>query len=191
MMSGNPNRPPKMCRNNSASFSPTVERLDDGTLLLVLPHLNARQKSIARHTPEARLAAISLLLATRRSPGKGRAVLMLADGRKVDSAERLVALVAQSIGISPRSLWRWQKAFLAGGVSALMRHSRSDKGRSRLFAKWPQLRWICMKHLAAGKSIRATQKLISHECQGIGIPTPSYTTLRSYVPSERTRGMKP
>jgi hypothetical protein len=180
----------RMCRNTEALITISISELPDGALLLVLPRLNAEQKLTAHKLPEVRMAAVSAMREARRFAIKGYGgVLRLTDGSTMKDMDRLAVRIGRCYGVSGRTVFRWQRRFRAGGLAALLRKQRSDRGRSRFFSKHPELALAVLQSGATRKergfSLRTLYRLLSNKCHRAAIHPPSYETLRSFVKAQQ------
>lgn len=118
------------------------------------------------------------------------AELKLNDGRKVTTADLLATYLADlhSRGektISRPTLWRWKKKFEAGGINALAREVRTDKGASKWFTRYPKAAQIVASvYLKPYQSVSTAYSTLLREAEFLDIPEndlPSYETVRTYL----------
>ena len=134
-----------------------------------------------------RLAIIQPLLDWGSDPSaRARfAQLRLADGRAVTTADLLATFLAETHNVSSRTLWNWKRKYDEGGVNALARGVRADKGSSKFFARFPQARQLVESiYLKPYQTVsRAYENLLrDHALLGIAAhELPSYETVRSYL----------
>jgi putative transposase len=139
-----------------------------------------------------RLAIIQPLLDFAADPaGRSRfAQLKLKDGRKVTTADLLASYLAElhSQGkkkISRATLWNWKKKYSAGGINALAREVRTDKGSSKWFTRYPRAAQVVASvWLKPYQTVSSAHSTLLRESQLLGIPPndlPSYETVRNFL----------
>lgn len=122
---------------------------------------------------------------------RGRfAQLRTADGRAVTTADLLATYLAElhSVNgrrISSRTLWNWKKAYATGGLNALARGIRSDKGQSKFFSRYPEAgQLVASVYLKPYQTVARAYDNLLRDHQLLGIPPcdlPSYETVRSFL----------
>jgi len=148
----------------------------------------------AQKQAEERLSMIQPLLDFAADPaGRSRfAQLRLKDGRAVTTADLLASYLAelhsQGAGkISRATLWNWKKKYAAGGLNALAREVRADKGSSKFFTRYPDAgKLVAAVWLKPFQSAYSAYTNLLREAPLCGIPPndlPSYETVRTYLES--------
>lgn len=148
----------------------------------------------AQKQAEERLAILQPLLDFCGKPeSRGRfASLKLQDGRKVVTADLLALYLAElhSQGakkISRTTLWAWKKKYEAGGVNALAREVRADKGASKFFTRYPKAAQVVASvYLKPHQTVSTCYYTLYREAEILDIPErdlPSYETVRNYLES--------
>lgn len=130
---------------------------------------------------KARFDIILPILTYDSDPDRWR-MLRLADGRQVTSKTRLIAYIAESNGLSIRSVHDWLSRFRDGGYAALADKPRRDKGSSR----WAQqnettallAELAAYAHIREGLSVRMAWEIVEARAQRLNLPVPSYETIR-------------
>jgi hypothetical protein len=150
-----------------------------------------------------RLAILKPLIEYLEAPIAGRDrfhQLRLASGTPVTNSDALVNYLAEQHGISARTLWRWKKRFDADGTFALARKPQAGKGQStwaaanRALADLAALVYMGNSEQPA-QSMTVAYEEVCARAQVLGIPAPSYKTIRAFLsnpnevsPSMRTLG---
>jgi hypothetical protein len=140
----------------------------------------------------ARLAIIQPLIDFCSDPGSRPRYtdLKLKDGRSVTTADLLAAYLAElhtdgGKKISRPTIWRWKKKFADGGMMALARGIRADKGSSRFFALYPAAaQLVASVYLKPYQTVSRAYDNLLRDHQLLDIPVsdlPSYETVRSYL----------
>ncbi len=136
-----------------------------------------------------RLDAIQPLLHFDRAK---YSALRLRDGQAVTTANLMASYIAETreVGrkkVSRTTLWAWVKAYRTGGLPALARKPRKDKGTSSFFTRYPAAAMLAMaeRHKPHATFARAYDAIIRDQ-QLLQIPAdelPSYETVRNFLES--------
>lgn len=108
--------------------------------------------------------------------------LRLADGSPVRSKTHLVQYVAEAKNLSVSTIKLWLKLYREGGLAALAPKPRHDAGRSRwanandLNAELAEL--AAYAHLREDLSIHMAWEIVESRARQLGLPVPSYETIR-------------
>jgi hypothetical protein len=133
---------------------------------------------------QSRYDAILPIREYKRDPERWR-WMKLKDGLPITSKSRLIVFVAETHGVTSRTIKGWLKRFREGGFEALADKPRSDKGSSR----WALQNAGTMKlaEIAAfatlneDLSIQLAWEIIERRAQMFGLPVPGYQTVRRIV----------
>lgn len=141
---------------------------------------------------EERLQIIQPLLDFINNPGSRArfAQLRLTDGTPVTNSDRLASYLAETHSINGKkisraTIWNWKKAFATGGINALARGIRSDKGKSRWFAQQPEAAQLAASlYLKPFQTVAIVYNALLGNCERLNITAadlPSYETVRAYL----------
>lgn len=174
--------------------APEIPAASPSPLALAAPAPAPSQKTRVALPPDAekqateRLAIIKPLIEYLRD-GSTHATthqLALADGELVQNSDALARYLAEQHGISAATIWRWYSAFQKGGAIALARKPRADKNRSTWAAENRELADLAA-YLYMGnadqppQSVRIAWEQVCERAGGMGVPKPSYETVRSFL----------
>lgn len=138
----------------------------------------------AQAQAEARLAVLQPLMEYSADPGRF-ASLRLADGRAVTTRAAMVTYLAETNGVSERTLHTWLARYRQGGFPALARAQRSDKRSSRFFTEHVKAAHLAAYlYLECRQSFRVVHEAIAEDREMLGVAEaalPSYETVRAFL----------
>jgi|SRR4051812_57458 len=100
-----------------------------------------------------------------------------------DGRVHLVTQIAAELRVGERTLWRWLRRFEDSGVAGLTKRSRSDRGRSRWFAKHPHAAIEVWRRWLQGWPVTAIHDYLHEEF----LTAPNLQTLYAFIRSLRGR----
>jgi putative transposase len=160
-------------------FPPSIEAPTVPTLLLT-PQEQRRA--------EARYKLIEPLL-TYAGDRERYASLRLSDGRAVSNSNLLAEYLSQTQTIDgkhpgTRIIWTWLKRYRTGGLPALARKPRADKGTSHFFTRFPAAGELALSVWLKPASITRAHKAILRDRELLGIPEdelPTFATVSNFL----------
>jgi putative transposase len=158
---------------------PTAERI-------TLPDPEAQRQA------EQRRDILAPVLDFLENPAR-YARLRLADGRAINSLERMIQHTAPAGGQSVRTVKYWLARYRRGGLVALADHTRTDKGTSRWFVRHPEARtFAAYLYLVERMSVSFVHEQLEHDAAQLGIQgdLPSYNTVRVFLSQSISPAMK-
>ncbi len=134
---------------------------------------------------DERYAILEPLFDFRANPGRYAAHQV--GGQPVNSEARLLLWIAAQRKISVPTLKRWKARYAAGGWAALADRTRTDKGTSRYFSRYPDAAMLAAYvYLEQRQSVQCAWEAIRRDHQMLGVPAddlPSYETVRAALQS--------
>lgn len=131
-----------------------------------------------------RLTILQPLLDCAKDPGRFMQ-LRLKNGSAVTTANLLAEYLAETHGVSARTLWNWKKRYDEGGVNALARGVRADKGRSKFFEQYPEAaQLVASVYLKPYQTAARAYDNLLRDYHLLNVPVhelPSYETVRRYL----------
>ena len=179
--------------SNSAAHGPLFTAVNSAPLALRnTPPQRITLTADAQRQAEARLEILRPLLDFINDPkNRGRfAMLRVSDGRPITSSDLMATYLSETHTdggkkISPRTLWRWKKAYTEQGLVGLARSVRADKGTSRWFSQHVQAaKLVASVYLKPYQTVQTAYNALLRDSQMLGLhddDLPSYETVRSYL----------
>jgi putative transposase len=174
--------------------------------LFTSPHLALVQRAPRVHVPKGKNseamrkeAVLTPIVAFRDDPNTRQrfaASLRLADGRPVDSLNRVIdyqiaRYAAENVTLNRRTIWRWLDAHKAEGIAGLAKHTRSDADKSRFFTRRENYKAACLvaylhlgDSLSPGLTARACFDMLCVQRELVGLDEaalPHYQTVRAFL----------
>ncbi|MFC6645472.1 DDE-type integrase/transposase/recombinase [Granulicella cerasi] len=124
-----------------------------------------------------------------------RASLRFADGRRINTSDDLALYLVElhkdsKHRVSRPTLWRWKKAYTdpkQGGLSALARKVREDKGTSQWAKRWPEAaKMVAAAYMDAWQSKRTAYRALERQYAKYGMAAndvPSYEAVCDFLSS--------
>jgi putative transposase len=137
---------------------------------------------------EFRAAIVAPLLEFLRLGSKNeKRAWCRSNGYLFGSSDSLAQQIGARHGISRATIWRWVETCRSKGAQELFDRTRSDKGTSRWFARYPEAgAFVAYAYLVQRLSVRAAWRALDRDASLLGIPEddrPSYETIRAAVTS--------
>lgn len=118
--------------------------------------------------------------------------LTLSDGSPVDSPARMTKYLVSTGEVTRTTLHRWLNDFRKGGLAALANRTRSDRGSSRFFAKYPKAAAVAASLYLDQRKMgaKAIYRHLRASGSQLDIPEsemPSYETVRAWLNDKRKK----
>lgn len=125
------------------------------------------------------------LIEFRHELSKGRRPEIAIEGGAVRTMDQMAAWIGAQHELSRSKVWAWLKRYDEEGLAGLADKPRSDKGRSRFFAEFPEAAlFVQQKYLNENLSITVVHEALLREWPRLynhGSQPPCYRTVREFL----------